>query len=310
MRIDQIIAASRPDRPVFSFEFFPPKTSEGESNLYATLSSLRELEPSYVSVTYGAGGSTRALTVEIVKKIKNELEIEAMAHFTCVGHTREELHSVLDEIQAAGIENVIALRGDPPKGENVFKSLPGGLSHGSELAALIAESYDFCIAGACYPEAHPDAPDFETDLRNLHYKISAGASFLITQLFFDNADYFRFVERARESGIEVPIIPGIMPINNFEQIKRFTNMCGATIPPALHEQLAARHAEDPDSVSELGIAYATMQCADLLARGAPGIHFYTLNKSSATRAILSALKAARPWERSGSSAAADLRQQA
>ncbi len=310
MRIDQIIKASRPDRPVFSFEFFPPKTPEGENNLYATLSSLRELEPSYVSVTYGAGGSTRALTVEIVKKIKNELDIEAMAHFTCVGHTREELHSVLDEIQAAGIENVIALRGDPPTGENEFEPVLGGLSHGSELAALIAESYDFCIAGACYPETHPDAPDFETDLRNLHYKVSAGASFLITQLFFDNADYFRFVERARESGIEVPIIPGIMPINNFEQIKRFTNMCGATIPAALHEQLEARHAEDPDSVAELGIAYATMQCADLLAKGAPGIHFYTLNKSSATRAILSALKAARPWERSGSSAAADLRQQA
>jgi methylenetetrahydrofolate reductase (NADPH) len=307
MRISDIIASN--SGPTFSFEFFPPKTPEGEQNLYTTLAALKALEPSFVSVTYGAGGSTRALTVEIVKRIKNEFGIEAMAHFTCVGHTREELHGVLDEIRDAGIENVIALRGDPPRGETEFKPAPGGLSHGSELAALIAESYDFCIAGACYPETHPDAPDFETDLRNLHYKVAAGACFLITQLFFDNDDYFRFVDRARESGIEVPIIPGIMPINNFEQIKRFTNMCGATIPAALHEQLEQRHAEDPDTVAELGIAYAAMQCADLLARGAPGIHFYTLNKSSATRAILSALKASRPWERSDASARA-ARQQA
>jgi methylenetetrahydrofolate reductase (NADPH) len=308
MRIDRIIEESREaGRPCFSFEFFPPKTPEGERNLYETLSALRALDPSFVSVTYGAGGGTRALTVDIVKRVKNELAIEAMAHFTCVGHTRDDLHDVLKEMQDAGIENVLALRGDPPQGEIEFRAAPGGLSHGSELAALIAESYDFCIGGACYPETHPEAPDFETDLKNLHYKVAAGTSFLITQLFFDNDDYFRFVDRARESGIDLPIIPGIMPVNNFEQIKRFTSMCGATIPPAFHSQLEARHAEDPDTVSDLGIAYATMQCADLLARGAPGIHFYTLNKSPATRAILSALRAARPWERAPASAPAELR---
>jgi methylenetetrahydrofolate reductase (NADPH) len=302
MRIDEIIATSR---PCFSFEFFPPKSPEGEERLFETVAALRELAPSFVSVTYGAGGGTRALTVDIVKRIKNELGIEAMAHFTCVGHTRAELHEVLDEMRDAGIENVLALRGDPPKGETEFTPVPGGLSHGSELAALVSESYDFCIGGACYPETHPEAPDPETDLATLHYKLSAGSSFLITQLFFDNEDYFQFVARARASGIEVPIIPGIMPVTNFEQIKRFTEMCGARIPSALHEQLEARHsAGDSEGVVDLGVAYATLQCADLLARGAPGIHFYTLNKSPATRAILSALKAARPWERAPASAPA------
>jgi methylenetetrahydrofolate reductase (NADPH) len=302
MRIDQIIATST---PCFSFEFFPPKTPEGEERLFETIAELRELSPSFVSVTYGAGGSTRALTVDIVKRIKNELGIEAMAHFTCVGHTRAELHEVLDEMRDSGIENVLALRGDPPRGETEFRPVPGGLSHGSELAALVSESYDFCVGGACYPETHPEAPDPETDLAHLHYKLGAGTSFLITQLFFDNEDYFRFVARARASGIEAPIIPGIMPITNFEQIKRFTEMCGARIPKVLHEQLNARHAVgDSEAVVDLGVAYATLQCADLLARGAPGIHFYTLNKSPATRAILSALKAARPWQRASASAPA------
>jgi methylenetetrahydrofolate reductase (NADPH) len=294
MKIDRILETSR---PCFSFEFFPPKTPEGEERLFETIAALRRLEPSFVSVTYGAGGGTRALTVDIVKRMKNELGIEAMAHFTCVGHTSEELHEVLREMRNAGIENVLALRGDPPKGETEFRPAPGGLSHGSELAALISESYDFCVGGACYPETHPEALDPESDLRTLHYKVSAGCAFLITQLFFDNRDYFDFVERARATGVEVPIVAGIMPITNFEQIKRFTSMCGATIPPGLHEQLEAAAAEGDEAVVDLGIAYATQQCADLLARGAPGIHFYTLNKSTATRTILSALKAARPWER-------------
>ncbi len=306
MRIDQVIGTQ--GKPSFSFEFFPPKTPEGEQKLFETVETLRELDPTFVSVTYGAGGGTRALTVDIVKRIKNELGIEAMAHFTCAGHTSEELHDVLAEMRDAGIENIIALRGDPPRGETEFKPTPGGLAYGSELAELISESYDFCIAGACYPETHSDAPDAETDLANLHKKVNAGTSFLITQLFFDNRDYFDFVDRARESGIDLPIIPGIMPINNFDQIKRFTSMCGATIPAALHEQLEARNKDGEEAVAELGVAYATLQCADLLARGAPGIHFYTLNKSPATRAILSALKAARPWEQASASAPAAVHQ--
>jgi methylenetetrahydrofolate reductase (NADPH) len=304
MRIDQIIQGSEPS---FSFEFFPPKTPQGEEALFETVTTLRRLDPSFVSVTYGAGGGTRALTVDIVKRIKNEIGIEAMAHFTCVGHTRDELHEVLAEMRDAGIENVLPLRGDPPRGETEFKPVPGGLSHGSELSALAAESYDFCLGGACYPEVHPEATDPESDLRTLHYKVAGGASFLITQLFFDNQHYFDFVERARASGIEVPIIAGIMPITNFEQIKRFTSMCGASIPAALLEQLEATSAEGEEAVLELGVACATLQCADLLARGAPGIHFYTLNKSTATRAIVSALRAARPWQRSLSSAPAESR---
>lgn len=297
MRIDQLIArANDANQPTFSFEFFPPKTDEGMVNLFDTVARLRELEPTFVSVTYGAGGSTRERTVAIVGRIKNELGIEAMAHFTCVGATVDELREVLDEIAATGIENIIALRGDPPRGEEMFVKTEGGLGSSVELIELIAAERDFCIAAACYPEVHPEAESAERDLAFAKEKVDAGASFLITQLFFDNDRYFDFVDRAREIGIDVPIIPGIMPIGGYEQIKRFTSMCGANIPDDLMAELDARK-DDPAAVTDLGVAYATLQCADLLARGAPGIHFYTLNKSPATSAILSALKAARPWER-------------
>lgn len=301
MRIDEIIATS--SEPCFSFEFFPPRTEEGERNLYAALEELAPLNPSFASVTYGAGGSSRDKTIEITGSLKRDLGIEAMAHLSCVGATIEELHEVLDEVRDAGIENVLALRGDPPKGEAEWRAHPGGLRYSTELAALVAEHYDFAIGAACFPEVHPDAPSLEHDLRFLRGKVAAGASFLITQLFFDNRLYFDFVDAAREAGIEVPIVPGIMPVTNVAQIKRFTSMCGASIPASLLEQLELR-AEDPDAVVELGVAYATLQCADLLARGAPGIHFYTLNKSPATRAILSALRLHRPWERADQSGAA------
>jgi methylenetetrahydrofolate reductase (NADPH) len=294
MRIDQILARS--DEPVFSFEFFPPKTDEGERNLRATLAALRELEPDFVSVTYGAGGSTRALTIELTKWIKQQLGIEAMAHVSCVGATRDELCVILDSLVEAGIENVLALRGDPPRGETEWRPHPGGLRYSSELAELIAERYPVSIGAACFPEVHPEAPDPPSDLRFLKQKVESGASFLITQLFFDNDAYFRFVEEARAAGIDVPIIPGIMPITDVGQIKRFTDMCGASIPEALLRQLEAR-APFPTEVLQLGVSYATLQCAELLARGAPGIHFYTLNRSPATRAILAALRLLRPWVR-------------
>jgi methylenetetrahydrofolate reductase (NADPH) len=294
-RIDEILA--RADRPVFSFEFFPPKTDEGMTNLFETVATLRRLEPAFVSVTYGAGGSTRDRTLAIVGRIKNELGIEAMAHFTCVGATVDELREVLTELAATGVENVIALRGDPPAGEDSFVQTEGGLANADELVALIDEEFDFCIAGACYPEVHPEAISAEDDLVHAAEKVKKGARFLVTQLFFDNDAYFDFVQRARAAGIEVPIVPGIMPIGGYEQIKRFTSLCGASIPERLMQQLELKK-DDPEAVADLGVAYATLQCADLLARGAPGIHFYTLNKSPATRAILSALKAARPWERS------------
>ncbi|HEY6398958.1 MAG TPA: methylenetetrahydrofolate reductase [NAD(P)H] [Solirubrobacteraceae bacterium] len=294
MRIDEILATS--DEPVFSFEFFPPKSDEGERNLRDTLEDLRAFDPDFVSVTYGAGGSTRARTVELTKWIKNDLGIEAMAHLSCVGSSREDLHQTLDGIAAAGIDNVLALRGDPPRGETEWRPHPQGLHYSTELAALIRDHYPLCVGAACFPEVHPAAPDMASDLRFLAEKVRSGASFLITQLFFDNELYFRFLDEARAAGIEAPIIPGIMPINNVGQIKTITGMCGARIPQALLEALEWRE-QDPSAVLQLGVAYSTLQCAELLARGAPGIHFYTLNRSPATRAILSALKLLRPWVR-------------
>jgi methylenetetrahydrofolate reductase (NADPH) len=249
-----------------------------------------------VSRTYGAGGSTRNATVELTRWIKHDLGIEAMAHLSCVGEPRERLAEILDQIERAGLENVLALRGDPPRGESEWQPHPGGLSYSVELIRLIRERSELCVGAACFPEIHPDAPDRRSDLRYAREKQEAGAAFLITQLFFDNELYFDFVEEARAAGVRVPIIPGIMPITNLSQIKRFTEMCGASIPDELERQLNGR-AEDPEAVAELGVAYATLQCSDLLARGAPGIHFYTLNRSPATRAILAALRAAHPWTR-------------
>ena len=275
MRIDEIIAAR--DGPVFSFEFFPPKTDEGEQNLRLTLEDLRAFGPDFVSVTYGAGGGTRARTVEVTKWLKQDLGIEAMAHLSCVGSTKDELRKVLDDIAEAGIENVLALRGDPPRGEAEWKPHPGGLHYSTELASLITERYPFAVGAACFPEVHPEAPDMAHDLRFLREKVAAGATFLITQLFFDNERYFHFVDEARAGGIEVPIVPGIMPITDVGQIKTITGMCGASIPQLLLEALEWR-AADRDAILQLGVAYATLQCAELLARGAPGIHFYTLNR--------------------------------
>jgi methylenetetrahydrofolate reductase (NADPH) len=295
MRIDEIIATSAGE-PVFSFEFFPPKTDEGERNLRATLEDLRAFDPDFVSVTYGAGGSTRNRTVEMTHWIKRDLGIEAMAHLSCVGSTREELEEILDGMERAGIENVLALRGDPPKGETEWRPHPGGLRYSTELAALIGEHYPFSIGAACFPEVHPQATDMASDLHFLKQKVDAGASFLISQLFFDNELYFRFVDEARAVGIDVPILPGIMPITDVGQIKTITGMCGATIPDRLMAALDWR-ASDREAVLQLGVAYATLQCAELLARGAPGIHFYTLNRSPATRAILSALRLLQPWVR-------------
>jgi methylenetetrahydrofolate reductase (NADPH) len=292
MRIDQIMAEA--DEPIFSFEFFPPKSDAGERVLGLALESLRQLAPAFVSVTYGAGGTSRGRTLELTKWIKQELGIEAMAHLSCVGSTREELTDVIADMRQAGIENILALRGDPPRGESGWQPHPGGLRYSTELAALIHSDHDICIGGACFPEVHPEAPDLTHDLRFLKDKIENGVSFLITQLFFDTDLYFRFVDEARAAGIDVPILPGVMPITDLRQIKTITGMCEATIPPSLLEALEWR-SHDPDAVLQLGVAYATLQCAELLARGAPGIHFYTLNKSHATRAILSALRLHRPW---------------
>jgi len=303
MRIDERIAGGA--EPAFSFEFFPPKTEDGEANLATALDELARLDPTFVSVTYGAGGTPaqRGKTIDIVSRIKADHGLEAMAHFTCVGATVEELRATLDRMRDAGIENVLALRGDPPAGVDAkeWEAAEGGLRYSRELIELIRSDYDFAVGAACFPEVHLAADSAESDLRYTREKVDAGAKFLITQLFFDNQLYYDFVARARDAGIDVPIIPGIMPITNVNQVKRFTEMCGATIPTGLLRELELR-SDQPDAVADFGVAYATMQCADLLVNGAPGIHFYTLNRSPSTRAILSALRCLAPWRRAVSAA--------
>ncbi len=295
MKIHELLKSTRPG---FSFEFFPPKNDEGMVQLLQTASALRSLDPLFVSVTYGAGGSTRSLTIDVVKAMKRDLGLEAMAHLTCIASSADDIRARLDEIAASGIENVLALRGDKPRDASGEWVSPDGLFYGSDLVKLIATESSLCVGGACYPEVHPEAPSLAADLGNLCLKVNAGAKFLITQLFFDNECYFRFVEQARRAGIDVPIIPGIMPITDFQQLARFTKMCGASIPQRLLAALEARK-DEPEAVMDLGVAYATLQCVDLLTRGAPAIHFYTLNKSPASRAVVSALLAARPWDRPG-----------
>ncbi len=292
MRIDEMFASSV--EPVFSFEFFPPKTPEGERGLLDAIETLSELRPGFVSVTWGAGGSTRSQTIEIVSMIRERYGLEAMPHLTSVGATVEELHESLRAMRDQKLTNVLALRGDPPAGTNAFEPVPGGLSYASELTRLVAESYDFCIVGACYPEVHQEAPDGPSDLSRLREKVDAGARVLITQLFFDNADYFRFVDRARGAGIEVPIVPGILPVRSEEQVRRFTALCGASIPEDLDERLRELHG-DPEAVRELGADWALDQCRELLAEGAPGIHFYTINRAEPAAHVVRTMRRERPW---------------
>jgi methylenetetrahydrofolate reductase (NADPH) len=253
-----------------------------------TLWDLSRLRPSFVSVTYGAGGSTRGDTLDLVSRIKRDLGIEAMAHLTCQGHSREQIDTILADMEAAGIENILALRGDPPQGEERFTPDPEGFTHASELTAHIRSRGDFCIGGACYPEGHTECPDLSLDMDHLQEKISAGADFLVTQLFFENTDYFSFIERARRRGISLPILPGIMPVTNLGQVQRFTDLCGATLPAELIERIQAQ-GDNILGVRDVGTGWAIKQCRKLLAAGAPGAHFYTLNHSSATRAVFQAL---------------------
>jgi methylenetetrahydrofolate reductase (NADPH) len=268
--------------PCFSFEFFPPKSDEGVAQLFTTLRELQDLAPAFVSVTYGAGGSTRQLTVDLVSAIKRETGIEAMAHLTCVGHSRSELSEILQRLRAAGVDNVLALRGDPPRGATDWRPPAGGLASAAELAALARETTDLCVVGACYPE--------HAELDYVRAKVDAGVSVLITQLFFDNADYVRFVERLRAARIDVPVLPGIVPVTSAGQLERVTALTGAGVPARLRREVEAR-AHDPQAVAQLGLAYATAQCAELLDAGAPGLHLYTFNRSPAALSIVSALRA-------------------
>jgi len=275
--------------PVFSFEFFPPKDEEGFQGLFETIEKLKPANPSFVSVTYGAGGSTRSKTVDLVGKIKNEIGIESMAHLTCVGHQKEEIVLVLESLKKCGIENILALRGDPPKGEEQFVKTKGGFGYASELTSFIKSKFLFCIGAACYPEGHIECPDLQKDMDNLKRKVDSGVDFLITQLFFDNRHYFDFVRRAEKEGINIPIIPGIMPILNLKQSQRFTKMCGASLSDSLLAKFDG-FKDNLDKVREIGVNHAIEQCRELLLSGAPGIHFYTLNKSKATLAILENLR--------------------
>jgi methylenetetrahydrofolate reductase (NADPH) len=299
MRVDEIISSSR---PTFSVEFFPPKSDEAKEQLFATAAALAPLQPDFVSVTYGAGGSTRQGTIEITRRLKQEYGLETVAHLSCVGETTEGLARTIDQIQELDVHNVFALRGDPPRGETNFVQEEGGLGSAADLARFINAGWDFCLGGACFPEVHPEAVDMDTDLDYLKKKVDSGVQYLVTQLFFDNQIYFDFVRAARAKGIDVPIIPGVIPVQSFAHTKRICNLCDASIPESLERGFAAA-GEDPEREFELGVAYAAQQCTELLMAGAPGIHFIALNKAPATRAVLGALRAARPWERAADAAA-------
>ncbi|MBI4422368.1 MAG: methylenetetrahydrofolate reductase [NAD(P)H] [Elusimicrobia bacterium] len=276
-------------KPVFSFEFFLPKTPEDTLAFKDTVRELKGLAPSFVTLTYGAGGSARERTIETAALIQNEIGLETAAHLTCIGHTRDEVASILDRIEAAGIENIVALRGDPPRDQPPPPLESREFRYAADLVGFIRARGRFALAVAGYPEKHPEAPDAESDLAHLKAKVAAGGDWIITQLFFDNRDYFAFVRRAREAGIACPIVPGIMPVTSFQQTRRFTTMCGAKLPGAMLEDLS-RIQDDKEAVVRYGVEHATRQCRDLLAGGAPGIHFYTLNRSHSTATILARLK--------------------
>ena len=286
--IRDIYASKRAARqPVISFEFFPPRTDEGDRNLLEKhIPALIQARPDFCSVTYGAGGSTRDKTLMIVDRIQRQHGLTALAHLTCVNHTREQVHELLERIRALGCRNILALRGDPPGGGE-FQPTPGGFEFASQLVKLIGETGDFSIGVAGFPEGHTACKEGkQADWRHLQEKVDAGADFVLTQLFFDNADYFEFRDYlAGRLGVRVPLVPGIIPILSATQITKFTRLCGAKIPPPLRTQLD-RLGDDDAAATELGIAYATRQCKELLDAGAPGLHFYTLNKSHSTVQVL------------------------
>ncbi len=271
-----------------SFEFYPPKTRQGVPAVFRAIDRLAVFNPDFISVTYGAGGATQRFTEEIVTTVKGKTTLLPMAHLTCVGQTKKEIHVLLNRMDQAGIENLIALRGDPPRGQADFVPVKGGFSHASDLILHVSQNFSFDIAAACYPEGHLESPNLERDLEYTKLKLEMGASFLITQLFFDNRYFYSFVDRARKSGINAPIIAGILPILNTRQIRRFTALCGSTIPPDIDSKLE-RLVDDKDSARELGIEIATEQVRELLDWGVDGVHFYALNRSYSISKILTNL---------------------
>jgi methylenetetrahydrofolate reductase (NADPH) len=280
-------------RPLRSLEFFPPKDDAGVDGLRGTAATLRRIRPDFVSVTHGAGGgaATRERTAGVAAWLRAELGFTVMPHLTCTGHSRAELEDMADRIHAGGFRNIMALRGDPPRGATEFKPAPDGLRHANELVALLkARHPDFCLGVGGYPERHPEAPSMEADLDNLKRKVDAGAAFVTTQLFFDNSAYYRFTDRCRARGILVPVVPGIMPVLSLNQTRRFTQMCGAALPAVLTKRLEAA-GDDAGTAAAVGIDWALAQIRDLLANGAPGYHVYILNRAKSALALAAGLAA-------------------
>ncbi len=272
----------------FSFEFFPPKDEISAVDFGINVGQLLKLKPSFVSVTYGAGGTTQDRTFALVDYLQNKIGLSCMAHYTCVNATKDKVKRDLKYLESINIKNLMLLRGDPPKGQDKFIAAENGFNHANELLAFASENFNFCHAGACYVDKHPEAVSLEEDVMNMKKKVDAGADFLITQLFFENKNYFRFVELARKEGIICRIIPGIIPITAYRQIERFTNMSGAVIPGELTREIT-KFKDKPELTYKIGIDFSIEQCRELLENGAPGLHFYTLNKSRAAVEIFERL---------------------
>jgi methylenetetrahydrofolate reductase (NADPH) len=286
MKISEIF---KQKKRVLSFELSAPRDGNVD-RLFQTVEELKKMKPDYISITYGAGGSSRDMTYGIAVRLKKVGTLPLM-HFTCVGHSRSEIKQLLDQVKTAGIENVLALRGDPPKGQTTFVPASDGFRYANELIQFIrSEGYDFCLGVAGYPEGHPEASSREEDLQNLKRKIDAGGQFIVSQLFFDNRDYFRFVKQLLRMGIHLPVQPGIWLLTDYAQTKRICNLCGAKIPKEIADRLESIK-DDEEKVTRLGIDYATRQCEELLNQGAPGIHFYVLNKNYVVEQVLDNLKA-------------------
>ena len=292
MKLKQIY---KTDKPVISFEIFPPKAKTPEelnqkiSALFEELKILAEYKPAFISVTYGAGGSTREATLDIVIKIKNELQLPPMPHFTCVGSSKEFILEYIKKIENAGIDNILALRGDPPKGETCFVKPENGFGYANELVCFIKEHTDLGIAVAAYPECHQECCSLEADIDNLKRKVDCGADAVITQLFYDNESYFNFVEKAKNKGINIPIVPGILPVTSASQIERIVGLSGCKLPEEFAKQLE-ENKDNPEAIKQIGIEFAVNQCNELLKYGVPGIHFYPLNKANAVKTVLDNIK--------------------
>ena len=282
MRLSELYQSNKPD---ISIELFPPKTEEAIGELFKEVERLKKFSPAFFSMTYGAAGSTRDLTLDLVDQLKNRVGVETLCHLTVVGQSKDETRSTLRFLKEKGIYNLIALRGDPPKGAEQFKPHPDGFQHAVDLVREVKAMKYFSIAVAGFPEMHPDSSDRKRDLRYLKEKVDAGADVVITQLFFDNRFFYDYVDLARKAGVEVPIIPGILPILSAQQVRRFTALCKSTIPAEVDRELR-KYENDPESATKFGIELAAKQCSDLLRTGSPGLHFYCLNRSRSVEAVL------------------------